>query len=369
MKWVGGILSIVLLLAAALVVVPAALGEPGEEPSVWAAEEVRDEAAVPEAADLQAAFFAETRHNVKGAFAAFFWAHGAESALGRPLSEEFVDGATLRQVFEHVALERSLQDDSVHLVPIGALLAGRADLGVSGKQASVAECLVEFYLAHGGQEWFGEPVAEAISEGGAVVQAFEYGSLEWHGIVGGEGQVRIGRLGATYLEHALISTEAIEPALPWMEESAINSAASETASSPRTELDGARQTYAPGDRIVSESEMEAPPVLPLVEAQRGGLSLDAMVKYPQTGQGGYQIVYLTTRDSRGARLADVEINLIVRYPNRDVRSFLTRTGETGRAAVTFEIGYSRPGLPVLIDLTAVRGDMRASTQLDFTPWW
>ena len=371
MKWIGGILCIVLLLVVALILGPVASGESGQARQMALPEQGLAEEAFPEVADLQAAFYAETGHNVKGAFATFFWTHGADVALGRPLSEEFADGDTVRQVFEYVVVERSLQGGSVRLVPIGGLgPKGEGTFEAAMDQPTVAECFAGFYLNHGGEAWFGKPVGAALLDGTKTTQVFQFGSLEMDD---GETGVRIGRLGEASLSHLRVPPEAMEPAVPWMGQPDLDTAARQASRDPESPVEDAlaqatleadpEELVGPGNGIADPSSF------PLVRSQRGALAIEATVKYPQTGQRGSQVIYMTTRDSQGNRLGEVQVELNVRYPNRDVRSFATRTGKTGRAAVTFDIGYSRPGLPVLVDLVAIRGDMRATTQLGFTPWW
>ena len=235
---------------------------------------------------------------------------------------------------------------------VGAHLASLAGVAVLDAGAvEVAPELVAFYEREGGEAWFGRPVSDPISQGDICAQYFEFALLEWHEADDGTIQVALGRLGEAFALAGEVPAEALAPAAPWME------------------MEHALRADAPAGDAVEPLTLAPLTPLPLVRSSLGQISVMASVKYPQTGLGGYQTVYVTTRDSQGKRLPNVGIELIVRYPNQDTRGFAAVTGDTGRAAMTFAIGRSVAGLPVIIDVVAARDGLRATTQVDFTPWW
>jgi hypothetical protein len=73
---------------------------------------------------LDALYFAETRHSLRGAFRAYWLAHGDLAQFGFPISEEFVLDGQIVQYFERARFELTA-DGEVRLSPLGTDLVGR----------------------------------------------------------------------------------------------------------------------------------------------------------------------------------------------------------------------------------------------------
>ena len=353
-----------------------------------------------EQASPPAIYCAETGHNVKGDFAAFYQAHGGEAVLGRPLTDEFIQGAMLVQIFERLGIERPLSEDGgLRLIPLGlklgratpplpasaiAALAGPDQRYFPETGHLVMQPFLAFYEGLGAEALLGQPISEIAVEDGRIIQHFQNGSLEWSQ---GEPQpIQIGRLGEAYLHHLNLPATLLRPVAPWVPAepsptpAVLDIAPPEEAPQALLEMRLCTATLTSGLTIgqLTASDIRNPgsagsqrptPKLPLLSQSSDALAIAATVKYPVTGQGGSQTVYVQVRDARGERVAQARVELVVRYSAEQTRHLEAQTGLTGRAVLTFDIGYPPPGSPVVLDIVAKKGDARGATQTLFTSWW
>ncbi len=358
-----------------------------------------------EATPPTAIWFEETGHNVKGDFAAFYEALGGETTLGRPLTDEFIHGQMAVQLFERLGIERPLDDgEGLRLIPLGlklglatpplpdsavAVLSGPDQRFFPGTGHLVMQPFLEFYEGANGETLLGQPITEIAVADSRIVQYFENGSLEW--VQGAAQPIRIGSLGQDYLRYLDLPASLLQPVERW--------APAEPSPTPAV-LDAAPPAGAPPSflemqpfttaltsalaiGLLAESPAEPPcpddqaaaqagqptPKLPLLPQGGDALAVAATVKYPVTGQGGSQTVYVQVRDERGERVPQARVELSVRLSAEQTLRLEAQTSLTGRATLTFEVGHPPAGAPVVLDIVARRGNARGAAQTLFTTWW
>jgi hypothetical protein len=101
----------------------------------------------------------------------------------------------------------------------------------------------------------------------------------------------------------------------------------------------------------------------------GQLQASASVKYPITGQGGYQTVYVRVTDEAGRGLQGARVQAVVHFRDGDELLRADDTGASGHSSLSFNIGYPPPGYTVIIDVNASYGGRTATAASSFIPWW
>lgn len=177
-----------------------------------------------------------TKHSTRGLMLDYWRALGAESVYGEPVSEPFASPTGYySQAFENAVFEyhpeyEGTNDPLVRMAPIGAALIGRRVEGLrrdkrrmlgggdrrysiwaaldaksdAVKRAedeggfysdvtghTVARDFADWYRAHEGGFYLGEPLSQVYKEAGTSIQYFECGAL-----IRRNGQVRLAPLGA-----------------------------------------------------------------------------------------------------------------------------------------------------------------------------
>jgi hypothetical protein len=171
-------------------------------------------------------YFAETSHNLRGAFRAYWESHGGVKLLGLPITEEFTapssDGKPYKQqYFERARMEYHPENqppNDVQLGLLGVWTAGGRSFppGTKPKDGGPALFFAEtnhnmnlfkdWWSQQGGVPVFGFPLSEEIQEKNAAdgktytVQYLERNRLEHHPeYKGTENEVLLGLLGVEYL--------------------------------------------------------------------------------------------------------------------------------------------------------------------------
>lgn len=135
-------------------------------------------------------FFDQTGHNVRGAFWEYYQnLANAESLLGYPITEEFIDSkGILVQYFQRARLE--LHSGQVYKTPLGKkTYQPGIQLNISNPLAcdkfdtgfSVCFAFLDFFKDYGGVSSLGKPISPFEYQNGRIMQYFEYGRLEWNG--------------------------------------------------------------------------------------------------------------------------------------------------------------------------------------------
>ncbi|MDQ5826476.1 MAG: CAP domain-containing protein [Chloroflexota bacterium] len=192
---------VVALIAAAIIVLPAALLMPASTASA-----------------AQARYFPNTGNSVGGAFLKFFDAYGGVRVFGLPLTNETQENGRTVQYFERQRFEYFPEyagsPNEVQLGLLGAkAAAGKPGAGriapVASKKDlmyfnetghSLGGAFLSFWKANGGVRVLGFPITEPIQEGGWTVQYFERARMEYHPEKAKQGfGVELSLLGRDYL--------------------------------------------------------------------------------------------------------------------------------------------------------------------------
>jgi hypothetical protein len=299
-------------------------------------------------------YFPETGHSVQGEFLEFFEAHGGFAVFGYPLTDEFIQDGRRVQYFQKVRLEWHPESSEPYNVQLGLL---GDELGYGHPPISSAEippanhpqrryypetghtvsfAFLTYFDEHGGLDVFGYPITEFLIEGGRIVQYFQRACLEWHPENPRPYKVQLGLLG----------------------EIDINKKLSEG------ELDPAYLDREPAPAIMPTSS-PTPTPQPSVTA----IDVSASVKYAITGREGYQTVYVYVTDQRGRGLPGAQVSFVAHYTTEDRAFSAPPTDTNGYTHHTFSVGNPLPGYIIVIDVTVTYGNLTATTQASFLPWW
>jgi len=191
------------------------------------------------------------------------------------------------------------------------------------------------------------------------VQYFQRAKMEWHPENPISSQVTLGNLGDEYIARyglpastqgfSLVSPQPTPP--PPVQP--VPTPHGSTAAPPAT-----------------PAIVERPPTVPVpVQGVVGSLRVTASVRYPITGQGGSQTIYVRVVDDVGQPVAGVAVEAVVHFRGGDELHRLPSTDATGSTSLTFSIGYPPPGYTVIIDVRATYGGRTASARTSFIPWW
>jgi hypothetical protein len=307
---------------------------------------------------------------MQGEFLEFFNRYGGEEIFGLPRTEEIRQGELTVQYFQRVRMEyhpRNPAPYRVQLSLLGDLLGYRAapllPSSYSRNSATrryypetghtVCYGFLHYFDSHGGLTVFGYPITELTMEGGRVVQYFQRAKLESHPEYAA--QITVGNLGDEYFQREGLPQSYLERAAPIGAERS----SSETVLNP---------WYIPTP-VTPVAPMPFPNAPLPTERPVGQFQVSASVKYPITGQGGYQTVYVRVSDEWGQALQGAGVEAVVHFRDGDR---LLRGGDTdasGHSSLSFDIGYPPPGYTVIIDANVTYGGRTATAVTSFIPWW
>jgi hypothetical protein len=130
--------------------------------------------------------------SVCGPLLQFYRDHGEGAVLGYPLSPAVTDGTHVIQYFENAVLQQpvnSTRADSVQLRPLGMRFSQPAPsetpsgdpgcLYFDRHGQHVCGAFYEFFVRHGGEATFGQPISSIVLEGGIRTQHFENVKFQW----------------------------------------------------------------------------------------------------------------------------------------------------------------------------------------------
>jgi len=84
---------------------------------------------------------------------------------------------------------------------------------------------------------------------------------------------------------------------------------------------------------------------------------------------GIQTVFVYVTDQWHQPVQGAAVEMIVHYQSGDRRYEFNLTNASGFTWCSFDISPSPPDQRVMIDVTVTRGDLTATTQTSFVPWW
>jgi hypothetical protein len=291
------------------------------------------------AGDEDCKYFAESDHRVCGKFLEFFNTRGGLEIFGYPLTEAFDDPSRgLRvQYFQRCRMEWHTYNAAPYDVQLGLLID---ELGYSFPPAEpeqipaynnslhyyfpetdhiVSYAFLQFFKEKGGLDILGYPRSEFMYEDGYIVQYFQRARVEWHPEAEEGSQMRLTDIGERYIEH-----------FPLPEESAI-------------------QQFT--DPVVT------------------GLDASASVRYATMGREGTQTVFVYVSDQRRDAVQGAAVAIAVRHPTDPQTYTCDSTNASGFTRCSFEVNALPPGERILVDVTVSYGDLTATTQTFFIPWW
>nr|HID12408.1 hypothetical protein [Anaerolineae bacterium] len=295
-------------------------------------------------------YFVETGHYVCDEFLGFYETRGGLEIFGYPLTEAFDDPTRgLRvQYFQRARMEWHPYNPEPYKVQLGLLVDELGYRYPPARQEQipafnspihhyfpetghvVSYAFLHFFREKGGLDIFGYPRSEFMYEDGYIVQYFQRARMEWHPEILSGPQMRLTNLGEIYIERFGIPGDYAEPR-------------------PPPERGGPYPT----------------PLEPTVTK----LYISASVRYVITGRQGVQTVFVYVTDQRQQPVQGVSVSMVVHYQSGDQRYEFKPTNASGFTRRSFDILPSPPGHKVVIDVTMTYGDLTATTQTFFLPWW
>lgn len=307
-------------------------------------------ATYPQAPTGNCRYFVETGHYVCDEFLKFYETRGGLEIFGYPLTEAFDDPihGLLVQYFQRARMEWHPHNPEPYKVQLGLLVD---ELGYRFPPARpeqipafnsslhhyfpetnhvVSYAFLSYFREKGGLDIFGYPRSEFMYEDGYIVQYFQRARMEWHPEVISGPQMRLTNLGEIYIERFGLPGDYDKPLPP-----------------PRS---GA--PYA----VAQESTATA-------------LYASASVRYVITGRQGIQTVFVYVTDQQHRPVQGAAVRMTVHYQSGDQRYEFEPTNASGFTRRSFDIAMSPPGRKVVIDVTVTYGNLTATTQTFFLPWW
>jgi LPXTG-site transpeptidase (sortase) family protein len=160
------------------------------------------------------AYYAEeTGHTLAEPFLSRWVASGGAEELGLPVTEPVAFGGGSTQYFAFGALTEQTAD-GVAVEPLAAVPAGEELWGATGQDAAgpaprvAAAKINRYYADHGGDDRFGEPLADASVAGDVAVRWYTHGRLELE--LDPNAKVEPAPVGEELAERLGVDTEPVE---------------------------------------------------------------------------------------------------------------------------------------------------------------
>lgn len=313
---------------------------------------------VAESSSPYCAYFAETKHNVHGAFLLYYNRRG--DYLGLPLTEAFWEKGRVVQYFERARLEFVPENPSPHRVEIGMLglehYPDKTDPPIripppvndsnfayfqeSGQMTSFA--FKDYFDKQGGREVFGYPISwvRYEREANKFVQYFQRQRLVWDPLAPEGRQVAPTLLGKLVLEKNYPAD------FKWR-----LAAANDWCGTPPK---------------IGPTPTTPPFVIPTPGISNLSLTLKVQVRFRQTGTTGPQYVDVIVEDQAGRRLSDIAAYAILHLADGPRHLPLLPTNRQGMTTFGFEIGKQPPNCSVLVEVVAFSGPVSATGRDTFT---
>lgn len=284
-------------------------------------------------------YFPETGHTVSGDFLSFFNARGGLKIFGYPITDAFDWNGRRIQYFQRARMELHPENPVPYRVQLGLL---GDELGHRSPSSStpvpndashryspetghvVAYAFLNFFDKNGGLDIFGYPITDFQPENGRIVQYFQRARLEWHPELSGDQRVQLGDLGTIHFDSA-----GFDPSL--------------------------KQPKAP-----VQIGTLPPPVT---------LKVTASVKTPITARTGTQTLYVYVLDQTSQPIGNASVTFTLRDASGERSYEMPRTNGQGFTSYTFNIGNTRPGQIVVIQVQAAFNELAAAAQTSFFTWY
>lgn len=284
-------------------------------------------------------YFEETGHRVTGEFLTKFYSVPKPLQIfGYPITEAYLDPTThlLSQYFQKarfILFPVAPAGQRVQLDTLGVYLYNQgspADLPATGPACltfdngyQVCYSLLEFYLANGGEAFFGKPISNTEKRNNTTVQYFENARFEWHSEMPPGEKVMLGNLGKEYF-----------------------SVMHENPS----------RLYPERDDFENNNTLS--------------LKVHAYPNKAVTSRNGMQTIYAIVQDQRLLPVANAQVTIALRMPDgTETRHIIpTLTGTDGVTHYKFPFSSDQVGI-VQVTVTATSNNLQAKTTTSFRVWW
>ena len=179
--------------------------------------------------------------------------------------------------------------------------------------------------------------------------------MEWHPENPVSHQITLGNLGDEYITRTNLPSSYFDPVSP--------------LTGPATPAPEVLPTPTPAIPPPAYGHPTATVPVPPPPTPTTDFSVSASVKYPITGQGGYQTVYVRVMDDWGQAVRDAAVEIVVHFRSGDQVFHANSTDASGFSSFTFSIGYPPAGYTVLVDVRATLGGRTKTGRTSFIPWW
>ncbi len=289
-------------------------------------------------------FYHESGHTLDSRVGEFFDSHGGLEIWGYPISKSFIDSSSGRIVqymlngrFEY---HPAPPGGEPFVTPslLGEFLggwgtpveAGQLPVGPDSgcryypeSQHYVCHAFLAFYEAHGGPAQFGYPISEFGIENGRIVQYFQGFRLDWHPDALDGRTVQVAPLGRIHFERSGFDPDLLRPDPP--------------------------------DERIQYRVLE--------------LHLSTSVWQPVMGSSGEQQLYVVVRDQNFRPVQDVVVTARVLLADELRTVVMPATDENGIAQRPLAFTEQPAGTFVLIEYTAVFGELISVARDSFRIWW
>ncbi len=293
---------------------------------------MRDAGSVALAQAPICAFVAETGHNIHGAFVVFYLSHDGVNAIGKPLTEAFMENGLVVQYFTYARLELHPENPEPYRVQLGLLGTAYNIFDPPLKSESlppsnnpnfryfpetgqkIGLTIKEYFDKHGGLDILGYPITDIHFENGKFVQYFQRARLEWDPL-DPKSIVRASAVGQLALDKKYGNGLAAQKPIvsDWC----------------NVTLTGQFKNPTP-----TAVPFVQPTPLPITTT----LGLRVRVQFAWTGMTGPQTVNVYVEDQNGKPVANAALYAQVRFTNGDRWFPLLSSDNEGHSSFIFDVG-------------------------------
>jgi hypothetical protein len=98
-------------------------------------------------------------------------------------------------------------------------------------------------------------------------------------------------------------------------------------------------------------------------------ALSSQAKYPVTGRGGTQTIYVRATDAAGQGVAKLPVKVVVREGKTTRRIAAAPTDAQGYSSCSFPIGDAQMGQTVVVETIAQWQGAEVKDCTTYLPWW
>ena len=295
---------------------------------------------VPAQSEGDGLYIPETGHWIRGEYLEMY--QSADNPLlifGYPITDEIIDpiDGQHTQYFEKARFDLSGNSgsESIHIAPLGDLLYTPGDHEVSlttysqacetFKQTGKSVCFafLDFYEAHNGDFYFGDPISNLELVDGRYVQYFENSRFEWRPELSVGKRVALSNLGEQYFNTRLGDLTSLNVTQP-------------------NELQGSL----------------------------AGITAHAFAANSLLPVESHQEMYITVQDLNMTPLSGAMVNVSVVYPDGQIESYRPGvTNANGISVLEFEVGDVAVNEMVKVEVEVTYQGFSTQTSTWFRIWY